>query len=265
MNYSFQGRHPPTKLAVMVVEVNTTYLNQHQWYADNGANIHVTSDIVNLSTSQPYEGDDSVRIGNGTSFIISRTYTASFKTLFSILTLNNVVYCPQASVHLLSINKFCKDNNVCFELTSSNFSVKGIIIGDTLMTGPSDNGLYPINLCQLTSSKFHALTMSVSVKASTSNWHYRVGHPSSATLHRVISKFSLPVIYSINKQAIYVSCLLGKSKQLPFFESLNESITILEIIHFDVWFTSTPSLSGCRYYVIFIDNYTHFCWLFPLF
>jgi hypothetical protein len=71
MNYSFQGRHPPTKLAVMVVEVNTTYLNQHQWYADNGANIHVTSDIANLSTSQPYEGDDSVRIGNGTSFIIS--------------------------------------------------------------------------------------------------------------------------------------------------------------------------------------------------
>jgi hypothetical protein len=51
----------------MVVEVNTTYLNQHQWYADNGANILVTLDIANLATSQPYEGDDSVRIGNGTS------------------------------------------------------------------------------------------------------------------------------------------------------------------------------------------------------
>jgi hypothetical protein len=143
--------------------------------------------------------------------------------------------------------------------------VKDIITGDTLMTGSSDNGLYPINLHQLTSSKFHALTMTVSVKASISNWHCRVGHLSSTTLHRVISKFSLPVIYSINKQAIYVSCLLGKSKQLPFFESLNESTTTLEIIHFDVWSTSTPSLSGCRYYIIFIDDYTHFGWLFPLF
>jgi hypothetical protein len=174
MNYSFQGRHPSTELAVMVVEVNTTYLNQHQWYADNGANIHVTSDIANLSTSQPYEGDDSVRIGNGISFIISRTDTASFKTLFSILTLNSVVYCPQASVYLLSINKFCKGNNVYIELTSSNFFVKDILTGDTLMTRPSDNGLYPINLRQLTSSKFHALTMTVSVKASTSTWHCRV-------------------------------------------------------------------------------------------
>ncbi|KAA8540914.1 hypothetical protein F0562_024948 [Nyssa sinensis] len=56
MNYSFQGRHPPTKLAAMVAEANTTYLSQHQWYADSGANIHVTSDIANLATSQPYEG-----------------------------------------------------------------------------------------------------------------------------------------------------------------------------------------------------------------
>ncbi|KAA8529787.1 hypothetical protein F0562_034113 [Nyssa sinensis] len=51
MNYSFQGRHPPTELAAMVAEANTAYLNQHQWYADSGANIHVTSDLANLATA----------------------------------------------------------------------------------------------------------------------------------------------------------------------------------------------------------------------
>ena len=51
MNYAFQGRHPPTELAAMVAEANTTYLNQHQWYADSGANIHVTSDAANLAIS----------------------------------------------------------------------------------------------------------------------------------------------------------------------------------------------------------------------
>ena len=65
MKYSFQGRRPPTELAVMVAEVNTTYLNQNQWYADSGANIHVTSDLANLATSQPYDGDDLVGVGNG--------------------------------------------------------------------------------------------------------------------------------------------------------------------------------------------------------
>ncbi|KAJ0040879.1 hypothetical protein Pint_27898 [Pistacia integerrima] len=57
-------RHPPTDLAAMVAEANTTYLNQNQWYADSGANIHVTSDIANLATSQPYDGDDSVGVGH---------------------------------------------------------------------------------------------------------------------------------------------------------------------------------------------------------
>ncbi|RVW13137.1 hypothetical protein CK203_104953 [Vitis vinifera] len=40
------------RVAAMVVEANTTYLNQHQWYADSGANIHVTSDAANLAISQ---------------------------------------------------------------------------------------------------------------------------------------------------------------------------------------------------------------------
>ncbi|KAJ0015033.1 hypothetical protein Pint_21008 [Pistacia integerrima] len=90
INYSFQGRHPPTELAAMVVEANTTYLNQHQWYADNGANIHVTSGAANLATSQPYEGTDTVGVMG-----------QDLKT------------------------------------------------GDTLLKGPRDRGLYPINLQQL--------------------------------------------------------------------------------------------------------------------
>ncbi|KAJ0044848.1 hypothetical protein Pint_04240 [Pistacia integerrima] len=159
MNYSFQGRHPPTDLSVMVAEANTTYLNQNQWYADSGANIHVTFDIANLATSQPYDGDDSVGVGNGTGLVISRTGTTSIQTSSSTLKLNNVAYCPQTSAHLLSINKFCKDNNVLFELIGSCFFVKDILAGDTILTGPSDNGLCPINLRQLSSPKFHALTM----------------------------------------------------------------------------------------------------------
>jgi hypothetical protein len=78
MNYSFQGCHPPTELAAMVAEASATYLSQNQWYADSGANVHVTSDIANLASSQPYIGDDSVGVGNGTCLIISRTGTASF-------------------------------------------------------------------------------------------------------------------------------------------------------------------------------------------
>lgn len=61
-----------------------------------------------------------------------------------------------------------------------------------------------------------------------------------------------------------MSCQLGKSKKLPFSNSSQESIAPLELIHSDVWSTSTHFLSGCRYYVIFIDDFTRFFWLFPI-
>lgn len=203
MNYAFQGRHPPTELAAMVAEANTTYPNQHQWYADSGVNLHVTSDAANLTTSQHYEGNDSVGVGNGEGLIISRTSNVTIKTPSSTLVLNNVAYCPQASVHLLSINKFCKDNNVLFELTDSDFYVKVLKTEDMFMTELSDRGLYPINLHQLSSSKFHAFSMTVGVKASIAIWHCRLGHPSSSTLHNVLNNYSLPVtllvIHSIKR------------------------------------------------------------------
>ncbi|KAA8518468.1 hypothetical protein F0562_015942 [Nyssa sinensis] len=115
-----QGRHPPIDLAAMVAKANTTYLNQHQWYTDSGANIHVTSDIANLATSQPYEHDDFVGVGNRTGLTISRTGTASIKTPSSTLTLNDVAYCPQASAHLLFINKFCKAREQSIFTDSAN-------------------------------------------------------------------------------------------------------------------------------------------------
>ena len=173
-------------------------------------------------------------VGNGTSLNISHTGIVAIQTPSSVLTLKDVACCPQASAQLLSINKLCKDNNVLFELTGTHFSVKDILTGNTLLTGPSENGLYPINLRQLSSSKFQALTMTVGVKASTSIWHCRLGHPSAKTLSLVLSNFSLPVTNSINKQGSCVPCQLDKSKQLPFSDSSRESKFPLELIHSDV-------------------------------
>jgi hypothetical protein len=38
----------------------------------------------------------------------------------------------------------------------------------------------------------------------------------------------------------------------------------LQLVHSDVWQSPVVSLSGCRYHVIFIDDYSRFSWLFPL-
>jgi len=51
---------------------------------------------------------------------------------------------------------------------------------------------------------------------------------------------------------------------LPFFESNWVSTKPLELIHSDVWTSSIASLSGCKFYVLFIDDYSRFTWLYPI-
>lgn len=37
-----------------------------------------------------------------------------------------------------------------------------------------------------------------------------------------------------------------------------------EIIHSDVWTSHITSISGLKYYVIFLDHYTRYLWVYPL-
>lgn len=64
MDYSYQGRHPPTQLAAMVAHTNAAFEDQ-KWFVDNGANDHITNELENSKIKQPFEGTDIVEVGNG--------------------------------------------------------------------------------------------------------------------------------------------------------------------------------------------------------
>ena len=60
-----------------------------------------------------------------------------------------------------------------------------------------------------------------------------------------------------------VSFQLGKQPVLPFHSSESMSIDIIDLIHSDVWGLSPiNSISGSRYYVVFVDVYSHYSWVF---
>ena len=52
---------------------------------------------------------------------------------------------------------------------------------------------------------------------------------------------------------------------MPFNNSESISNSIFELIHSDVWGPSpVASIGGSRYFVIFIDDYSHYSWIFPM-
>jgi hypothetical protein len=76
--------------------------------------------------------------------------------------------------------------------------------------------------------------------------------------------FGMPSI-SLSKNEICKGCMLGKNIKKAFPSSDNIAQGILDLVHSDVCGPmSSPSLGGCLYYVIFIDDYSKKCWMYFL-
>lgn len=125
MDYTYQGRHPPTQLAAMVPQTNNE-LEDQQWFAESGANSHITSELENLTLQQyPFKGSEAVAVGNGGGLAIDNTCSTILTSSNSHFHLNNILHCPKVATNLISIQNFCKDNDCYFILTYACFFCEG--------------------------------------------------------------------------------------------------------------------------------------------
>jgi len=224
----------------------------------------VTLDFEQLQLAEPYDGSDTIAMGDGSGLQIDNIGSLSLQTPTYTLHLSQVLHCPTAIAKLLSINQFCEDNNWFFILTDSHYFTKDKQTGLTLLEGKSDGGLYPIHTTTTALNKARIHKAMLGIKAYTSVWHSRLGHPSFTVVHAVLIQHSLPVLGSLHNKEFCEPCQLGKSKQLPFPLSSRISLAPLWLIHTDVWSSPVPSLEGYKYYVIFIYDFSRFSWLYPL-
>ncbi|KAL3830766.1 hypothetical protein ACJIZ3_019568 [Penstemon smallii] len=160
--------------------------------------------------------------------------------------------------NLISVQNFCNDNKVFFEFHSHSFYVKDSKTRTILLQGPTRNGLYVFPTCSSSPQ------INMSVRATPSLWHNRLGHPSMQLVNRIINQVMLPVSKSTSK-SLCSACCQGKMHQQPYTPSLNHSTAPLQLLFADVWGPS-PVLSrgGYRYYLSIVDDFSRFCWIFPL-
>jgi hypothetical protein len=266
MDYSYQGRHPPPQLAAMAAQTNAT-LDEQEWLADSGANAHITNELSNLTIQQPFENNEIVAVGNGSALTIDNFGSALIHSSNSDFKLHNVLHCPNASTNLLSIQRFCVDNDCFFVLTDSHFFVKDTHTKAILLAGKSENGLYPLRFQRGSIKARRATVALLGIRTSSLIWHFRLGHPSTDIVSRVVNAFHLTVSHSnahSNKIAICDSCQLGKSKRLPFSASNRQTTTPLKLIHTDIWTSPVLSVRGYKYYVVFVDDFSRYTWFYPL-
>ncbi|KAL5713883.1 Beta-galactosidase 8 [Ranunculus cassubicifolius] len=260
MNYSYQGRIPPQKLQAMVADRKTAP-HSAQWYIDSGATNHITSDMNNLHMSENYYGPDKISVGDGQQLPIYNSGMSVFSTPNSDFLFKKILHVPQISHNLLSVHQLCTDNNCLLTFSSDGLLIKDKTSGQILFQGPHEDGLYPITL-----SSHNSLKALLGIKTTPSIWHQRLGHPSSSVFNKVFHQHNLPISSKLSNVDFCSFCQEGKCSKLPFIRSSIKSIRPLQLLHIDLWGPApTNSISGFRYYASIIDDYSRYCWIFPLY
>jgi transposase InsO family protein len=225
------------------------------WVVDSDASTHMTSSDGMLTQRLP-PSISSITVGNGTSIPVMSRGHSVLPTPTTNFALNNILVAPSIVRNLLSVRQFTRDNNCSFEFDAHGFSIKDLRTERVILRCNCDGDLYTMP-ASTPGAPPHAL-----LAASSTLWHQRLGHPAPAVLER-LNKLH---VISCNKvqHSLCHSCQLGKHTRLPFSSSHSITHAPFELVHCDVWTSPINSLSGFSYYLVCLDDYTHYCWVFPL-
>jgi hypothetical protein len=189
-------------------------------------------------------------------------------TKLSQFKLRNVLHVPRIASNLLSVHKLCLHNNCSCYFDSNQLLVQDLPTGRVLYQGLSENGVYPIHSSRISKSISQKSTLNTSLSAANNwlLWHTRLGHPSASILHSVFP--SLKSCNPLNNKSHLLHCkhcLASKMHQLPFPISVPKSQFPLHVLHADLWGPAPiHSSNGFRYYLVIVDDYTKFYWVYLL-
>ena len=138
-------------------------------------------------------------------------------------------------------------------------------MGQELGTGLKVGCMFPMDNLRrpLVAPVSIAAATTVSSIPSLAIWHTRLGHASFSRVQQMDSRGLLGSVSTKNFDCVL--CQLGKQPTLPFNTSESISTDIFDLIHSDVWGPSSiSSIGGSRYFVVFVDNYSHYSWIFNM-
>ncbi|KAL4563236.1 hypothetical protein LXL04_027276 [Taraxacum kok-saghyz] len=130
-----------------------------------------------------------------------------------------------------------------------------IVLGDGTGLPISNIGVYHIR----SSPK---LQVHVTLKHTPIGLHHNLGHPSLNVFKSIVSKLGLSSKFVSNVHCSSFS--INKSHKLPFGPNSFVATAPLQLIYSDVWGLVQKSIDNYTYYVIFVDYFTKYVWLYPM-
>jgi hypothetical protein len=230
------------------------------WVADSGASSHTTSDVGNLTSVCPPHINDpsSFTVGNISSLPVTSVVDTTLPGLFY---LNNVLVTPDIIQNLLSICRFTTDNWCSMEFDPFGLSMKDLSTRNVITRCDSSGPLYTMRLPSRSTSS-SSVAAPTTLLASASTWHRHLCHPGVDTMSKLSNAFS--IICSKHTHDLCHTCQLGRHTCMPFISSTSSADNNFDLIHCDLWTSPIVNIFGCKYYLVILDDRSHFVWTFPL-
>jgi hypothetical protein len=225
------------------------------WVIDSGASYHTTPTTGMLSHSHqpPSTHPTSIVVGNGSTLPITSVGASVLPGPFY---LNDVLVAPHITHNLLSVRRFTTDNSCSIEFDPTGFSVKDLATRTPLARCDSVGPLYTL---RASSTGVSPPSVLVSTATSTT-WHRRLGHPGPDVMTKLSSTLD-----SCNRghfEGLCHACQLDRHTRLPFTTSSSRAEQAFDLVHCDLWTSPILSLSGYKYYLVILDDFSHFYGLF---
>ena len=175
------------------------------------------------------------------------------------LTLTDACIAPGLTHNLFSVRRITANDG---EVLFCNEMAYVKMHGKTIATAKKIGKLYYM-FFRLRSASATAATASCN---ENQLWHRRLGHLNMAAVRKLINGNLAKGVrtHISDSQTFCEPCVLGKSTRLPFKSTRPPTTRPLERVHSDVGQIEQQSLEGHRYYVTFVDDYTHFTITYPM-
>ncbi|SGZ16118.1 BQ5605_C029g10730 [Microbotryum silenes-dioicae] len=183
------------------------------------------------------------------------------------ITLCGVLHTPGLHVNLLSVSRLCNTDRVRLAFTSDGINIAKD--GQAIAHGTRVNdGLYLLDADHTKCQQLAFLSRSEST-VPLLTLHRCLGHLAPSSIQKMIAAGLLDGFgagYSDKDVEEFVcnACLGSKGHRLPFPDSELHSPERLGLVHSDVLLFPTPSLTGKRYLVTFLDDHSRKLWAYAI-
>ncbi|KAK9734067.1 hypothetical protein RND81_04G112500 [Saponaria officinalis] len=255
-----------TFLNLVCSEVNLASVPRNTWWVDSGATTHISVSMKRcLKHRRPIDGERYIYVGDSKSVEVDSIGT--FRLLLRTglyLDLEDTFVVPSFRQNLILVSLLDKSGYSCsFENKRFILSLNSNIVSTGSLCG-FDN-LYMLDNVASYSENLHVETRGTKRKFnkedSASLWHKRLGHVSKERIQRLVSNGILDSV-DFTDFDVCVSYITGKQTKVKRLGA-NRATDVFELIHTDICGPfPTASWNGQRYVISFIDDYSHFGYLY---